>query len=57
MRHLEDIERSPFREIGNNSFLEFSDDELKRLAEIGTELKLIIVAAQKRIKDRIEQHK
>jgi hypothetical protein len=52
MAQLADVDRSPFREIGNNSFLEFSDDEVHRLIEIATELQWIIIAGRKRIKNR-----
>ena len=52
MAQLADVDRSPFREIGNNSFLEFSDDEVHRLIEIAIELQSIIIAGRKRIKDR-----
>jgi hypothetical protein len=51
------MEKSVFREIGTNSFLEFEEDELKWLAEIGSELKSLIASAQKRMKDRIDRNK
>ena len=57
MRRLEDMERSVFREIGTNSFLEFEESELTWLAEIGGELKSLIASAQKRMKDKIDRNK
>ena len=57
MRRLEDMERSVFREIGTNSFLEFEEGELQWLAEIGSELKSLIASAQKRMKDKIDRTK
>ena len=56
MRRLEDMERSVFREIGTNSFLEFEEGELQWLAEIGSELKSLIASAQKRMKDKIDRN-
>jgi hypothetical protein len=51
MAQREDVDRSAFREIGNNSFLDFSDDEARRLIEIATELQAIIIEGRKRIRD------
>ena len=57
MAQLADVYRSPFQEIGNNSFLEFSDGEVHRLIEIATELLAIIIEGRKRTKDKIDRNR
>jgi hypothetical protein len=48
---INDFDRTAFAEIGQNSFAEYSDEQLQRLSELATELRAISSAAQKRAHD------
>ena len=51
MPPINDFDRTAFAEIGQNSFAEYSDEQLQRLSELATELRAISSAAQKRAHD------
>ena len=50
---LKDTDRTPFIEVGQNSFLEFTEDEAKRLTEIAVELRTMVWSAKKRQQDHL----
>jgi ribosomal protein S7 len=51
---ISDIERGAFREIDQNSFVEYTEQEVQRLREIAVELRNIVEAAKKRQHDNME---
>jgi len=56
MAQLGDIDRTAFKEIAQNSFVEYTRQEVERLREIADELKKIAVTAKKRQQDKLAEH-
>jgi hypothetical protein len=50
MPRISDSDRGPFMAVGQNSFIEYNEQEISELQEIAKKLKEVYAAAQKRLR-------